>query len=193
MLTREELIRLFSLEGVGKADAVFGLDKLDWFNSQYLRNASPEVLRRIAMEELQAEGIMPFSPGRIDAALALLKSRIRKVKDFSTVFRAFFADDYPYDEAAAARFLKEPALRNLIPELLSRYRQDAAFALESTEETLRRFAEDKGVKAGLLINALRVALTGQGVAPGLFEIMQVLGREKTLSRIERLAEYLQDQ
>lgn len=193
VLTREELIRLFSLEGVGKADAVFGLDKLDWFNSQYLRNAPPEVLRGIAVGELQSEGIVPSSPERLDAALALLKSRIRKVKDFSTVFRAFFTDDYPYDEAAAARFLKEPALRTLIPELLSRYRQDAAFTLESTEETLRRFAEDKGVKAGLLINTLRVALTGQGVAPGLFEIMQVLGREKTLSRIERLTEHLQNQ
>ena len=74
----------------------------------------------------------------------------------------------------------------MIPALIAHYSEDEAFTLQSTEEILRRLAEKEGVKAGLLINALRVALTGQGVAPGLFEIMQVLGRERTMNRLQRL-------
>jgi len=102
----------------------------------------------------------------------------------------FFADDFDYEEGAAGKFLADPKLRDLIPELLEQYAADDAFTLQSTEDTLRGFSEKQGVKAGLLINALRVGLTGQGVAPGLFEVMQVLGRRRTMDRMQRLSTYL---
>jgi glutamyl-tRNA synthetase len=173
LLARGELIELFSLEGVGKADAVFGLEKLDWFNSQYLRNASMEVLQN-----------------SLDPRLLLLQPRARKLADFSTIFKAFFTDAFDYDTGACSKFLKDPKLKNLIPALRERYAELEEFTLQSTEETLRRLAEEEGVKAGLIINAARVALTGQAVAPGLFEIMLVLGREITIDRLQRLSEYL---
>jgi len=196
ILSRRELIELFSLEGVGKADAVFGLDKLGWFNSQYIRNASPESLREMAAEELitariWTESAPGLSPELLGVTVELLKSRMRKLSDLSNTFRAFFTDDYAYDKAAADRFLAAPKLKTLVPALLERYRNDDSFTLESTEQSLRRLAEDEGVKAALLINALRVGLTGQGVAPGLFEVMQVLGRRRTLARVQRLSDYLQ--
>ncbi len=81
-------------------------------------------------------------------------------------------------------------MKNLILALIEQYNADETFTLQSTEEVLRRLAEKEGVKAGLLINAMRVALTGQGVAPGLFEIMQVLGRQRTMERLQRLNKYL---
>ncbi len=190
MLTRRELTELFSLEGVGKADAVFGPEKLDWFNSQYLRNASKETLRELALKELEAAGIKISETESLDARLELLKVRARKLSDFSTIFKAFFTDDFDYDPAACKKFLKDPNLKSLIPELHSLYLEDTKFTLESTEEILRRLAEREEVKAGLLINAVRVALTGQGVAPGLFEVMQVLGRQRTIDRLERLGTYL---
>jgi len=195
LLSREELTELFSLEGVGKANAVFGLEKLDWFNSQYIRNAPIENLRVMARNELKAGG-MPeeltaaLSAGAFDAALELLRSRVRKTSDFSNTYKAFFTDDYDYEQAAAGKFLTDPRLKELMPALLEQYNEDRAFTLQSTEEILRRLAEREGVKAGLLINALRVGLTGQGVAPGLFEVMQALGRQRTLARLERLIAYL---
>ncbi len=191
--SRRELIELFSLQGVGKANAVFGLEKLEWFNSQYIRNTSSEGLRQMVLGELKASKVwngQTAPPSNLDSILDLLRSRAKKLSDFSTVFRAFFADDYAYDKAAADKFLADPGLRNLVPALLELYRQDAAFTLQSTEQILRNLAEKEGVKAGLLINALRVGLTGQGVAPGLFEVMQVLGREKVLARLQRLIEHL---
>jgi glutamyl-tRNA synthetase len=195
ILSRRELIALFSLEGVGKANAVFGLEKLDWFNSQYIRSAPIENLREIAGNELKASEIpqdvtAALSGGTFDTALELLRSRVRKTNDFSGVFKAFFTDAYDYDQEAARKFLADPKLRELIPALLVKYREDSAFTLQSTEETLRRLAGQGGIKAGLLINALRVGLTGQGVAPGLFEVMQVLGRQRTIARLERLSTYL---
>ena len=194
MLDRKMLIECFSLEGVGKADAVFGPDKLDWFNSQYLRSASTEILREIALKELQAAGILQqeqIPDASIDDALELLKPRLRKTGDFSTVFRAFFTDDFEYETAACKKFLKDPKLKTLIGSLHDLYLEDEIFTLQSTEDTLRQLADREEVKAGLLINAVRVALTGQGVAPGLFEVMLVLGRSRTIGRLERLAAWLE--
>jgi len=195
MLSRQELIELFSLEGVGKADAVFGPEKLDWFNNQYIRDASPENLRPLVTAELKSSKIWDddtaaLSPEALDTTLDLLKNRARRLSDFSSTFRAFFTEDYTYEKEAADKFLADSKLRHLVPALLCQYREDNAFTLQSTEEVLRRLAEKEGVKAGLLINALRVGLTGLGVAPGLFEIMQVLGRQRTLDRLQRLSAYL---
>jgi glutamyl-tRNA synthetase len=192
ILSRQELIELFSLNGVGKANAVFGLEKLDWFNSQYLRNAPPHALRQMAMEELKNSQIPAthFSAESLDKILDLLKNRLRKIGDLSSTWKAFFSDEFEYEKSAADKFLADPKLRDLIPELLDRYKNNADFTLDSTEAVLRKFAEEKGVKAGLLINALRVGLTGQGVAPGLFEVMLALGREHTLARIKQLNDYL---
>jgi glutamyl-tRNA synthetase len=192
LLGRQDLIDLFSLEGVGKADAVLGPEKLDWFNSQYIRSASPESLSALVARELKSSGIWDDANPvqNLHAILDLLKVRAKKLGDFSTNFRAFFTDDFAYEKAAADTFLVDLRLKELIPALLALYREDPLFTLQSTEEILRALAEKEGVKAGLLINALRVGLTGQGVAPGLFEVMQVLGRERTLARLQRLGEHL---
>ncbi|NWG75394.1 MAG: glutamate--tRNA ligase [Rubrivivax sp.] len=195
ILSRRELTDLFSLDGVGKANAVFGLDKLDWFNNQYIRRTPMETLRTMVIRELKCRGVPGYeAPARstesMDAALELLRTRARRLSDFSGPFRAFFTDDFSYDPAAADKYLSDPKLKELVPALLEEYRKDDAFTLQSTEDILRRFAQENGVKAGLLINALRVGLTGQGVAPGLFEIMQALGRTRTLGRMERLNAYL---
>jgi glutamyl-tRNA synthetase len=194
ILSRQELIARFTLEGVGKANAVFGIDKLNWFNSQYISLAAPEDLRRMAAAELRSSRIWrdtdELAPELMDKTLALLKSRVKVAKDFSGRFRAFFTDEFDYDFAAAAKFLQEAQLKSLIPALLERYESDDFFTVESTEAHLRKLAAERNIKAGLLINTLRVGLTGQGVAPGLFEVMQALGKDRTLQRMRRLTKYL---
>ena len=196
ILSRRELIALFSLDGVGKANAVFGIDKLNWFNSQYINMTDPEELRRLVSHELRSSGVWrdnhpEMEPEFLDRTLALLKNRAHSLKDFGGIFRAYFTSQFDYDPAAAARFLQDPKLAVLLSELLGRYERDPAFTLESTERELRGVAAENGIKAGLLINAVRVGLTGQGVAPGLFEVMQALGRARVLERLRRLASYLE--
>jgi len=194
ILSRKELIELFSLEGVGKANAVFGTDKLTWFNSQYINMAATAELRRLVTGELRSSGIWAangseLEPEIMDRTLALIKSRAHVLKDFSGPMRAFFTEQFDYEPAAVARFLHDRKLKTLIPELLNRYAAAAEFTPESNERLLRDLAQAEGVKAAILINALRVGLTGQGVAPGLFEVIQVLGRQRTLERMRRLAHY----
>ncbi len=195
LLSRRELISLFSLEGVGKTNAVFGTDKLDWFNSQYLNMADPAELRTLIVSELRSRQVWKVPEQELDGestdrVAGLLKNRVHRLTDFSTIFRAYFTEDFDYDAAAADKFLRDPQLKTLVPAMLERYEQDASFTPEELERQLRTLTRDAGVKAGLLINALRVGLTGQGVAPGLFEVMIALGRRRTLDRIRRLARYL---
>ena len=83
------------------------------------------------------------------------------------------------------KFLKDEAVRAMLVELALRYEQAPEFSEASTEQVLRNFAEEKGVKAGALINGARVALTGQGVAPSLFAVMANLGQERSVARLKR--------
>lgn len=191
IMSRAEQVALFSIEGVGKANAVFGVDKLDWFNSQYIQNMPTADLRKLAVDTLRSRRVWPadsqrLSPEQMDSTIELLRSRIRRLTDFTGTFRAFFTDDFSYDPEASAKYLQDPKLKDLLSTLLQRYKEDSSFSMEALEQLLRQVAEGAGVKAALLINAMRVGLTGQGVAPGLFDVMRVLGRERVLARMERL-------
>ena len=104
--------------------------------------------------------------------------------------RAFFSDEFEYDAEAQKKFWKDARLPELLGELGLRLADSKSFDLAVTEATLRALAEEKGVKAGLLINAARVALTGQAVAPGLFEVMLVLGQRRVADRLHRAAAHL---
>jgi len=195
IMSREEQIALFSIEGVGKANAVFGVEKLDWFNSQYIQKTPVADLRKMAADMLHARRVWRadyrgVSPEQMDSTLELLRSRIRRLTDFTGTFRAFFTDDFSYDLDAARKYLQDPKLKDLLSSLLERYKEDSSFSMETLERSLRLVAEEAGVKAALLINAMRVGITGQGVAPGLFDVMRVLGRERVLARMERLVNYL---
>lgn len=189
VFAQEELIRLFSLEGISKSNAVFDNDKLAWFNTEYIRAYPVEKLLPLIEEEWKAAGFTPDrTPQEIGEAIELLKPRARSLKDFAGAFKAYFSDPFEFDSAAVAKFFKEESLRNLLVELGSRYEAVPEFTEASTEEVLRAFAEEKAIKAGALINGSRVALTGQGVAPSLFAVMVSLGRGRVVARLKAAKE-----
>ena len=182
---QDELIKLFSLDGISKSNAVFDNDKLAWFNTEYIRSYPVEKLLPLIREEWDKAG---FTPNRTDEEIAstidLLKPRARNLKDFAFAFKAYFSDEFEFDGAAVTKFFKEDALRGMLVELASRYEAANDFTEASTEQILRAFAEEKGVKAGALINGSRVALTGQGVAPSLFAVMVALGKGRVVTRLK---------
>src|SRR5208283_1903303 len=104
--------------------------------------------------------------------------------------RAFFSEQFEYDPEAQAKFWKDARLPELLEELGARLAHLKHFDLPETEACLRGLAEEKGVKAGLLINGTRVALTGQAVAPGLFEVTVALGQGRVVERLSRAAAHL---
>jgi glutamyl-tRNA synthetase len=180
----EELTQLFSLDGISKSNAVFDNDKLAWFNTEYIRSYDAARLLPLIEEEWSRAGLTPDrSKENMLTTIDLVKPRARKLKDFATAFRAYFSDKFTYDSAAVAKFLKDDAVRALLVELAARYESAEEFTEASTEQVLRAFAEEKGVKAGALINGARVALTGQAVAPSLFAVMVNLGEGRMVKRL----------
>jgi glutamyl-tRNA synthetase len=185
IFSSEDLTELFSLEGISKSNAVFDNDKLAWFNTEYIRASdSDKLLPLIQIEWRAAEFTPARSSEEILAAIDLLKPRARSLKDFAGLFRAYFSDDFEYDPAAVTKFLSDPALPALLQELAGRYASAPEFSEASAEETLRDFANEKNIKAGALINGSRVALTGQAVAPSLFEVMALLGKDRVVQRLK---------
>ena len=184
IFSSDDLTQLFTLDGISKSNAVFDNDKLAWFNTEYIRAYdSIKLLSLIQIEWTAAT----FTPTRtreeILAAIDLLKPRARSLKDFAGLFRAYFSDDFEYDPAAVTKFLADPALPALLQELAHRYAAAPEFTEASAEEILRALAAEKGLKAGALINGSRVALTGQAVAPSLFAVMALLGKDRVVQRL----------
>ena len=187
IFSSEELIQLFTLKGISKSNAVFDNDKLAWFNTEYIRTYPATQLLPLIEEEWRLAAFTPTrSAAEIQQAIDLLKPRARNLKDFATAFRAYFSDEYEIDPAAAAKFLPGD-VPSLLAELGARYAASQEFTEASTEALLRAFAEEKGLKAGVLINGTRVALTGQGVAPSLFQVMLALGQQRVARRLQAAA------
>ena len=181
------MIDLFDLSGIAKSNAVFDRGKLDWFNTEYIRACPAVQLLPLIEEEWKKADLIPFQTSRdaMAATVDLVKPRARNLKDFATLFRAYFSDSFDGDPGAVQKFLQDDAVRGMLVELAARYQQETEFSEASTEKVLREFAAQKNVKAGLLINAARVALTGQGVAPSLFAVMANLGQERTIVRLKK--------
>src|SRR5437899_654352 len=189
-LRTKDLLEKFSLERVSRPNAVFDRPKLEWFNTQYLQKLPIDELLPEVEAQLRRSGLWKdewaTGAGRewFSKTVDLLRPRVRLLPDFASWSRAFFTDEFERDPAAKEKFWKEPAK---IKELL-RKTADALAALtewshDPCDRATRAVAEAAGVKAGLLINAIRVAIVGQAVAPPLFDTMVVLGQERVVRRL----------
>lgn len=189
-LRTSQLIEKFSLEGVSRTNGVFDRPKLEWFNTQYLQKLPIEELLPEVKGQLKRSGLWKeeWAAGSghewFSKTVDLLRPRVRLLPDFASWSRAFFSDEFVRDAAAKEKFWKEPAK---IKELLSKT-ADALRALtewnhDACDHATRAVAEAAAVKAGLLINAIRVAIVGQAVAPPLFDTMVVLGQERVVRRL----------
>ena len=184
IFSTDELIQMFSLDGIAHSNAVFNNEKLAWYNTEYIRAYEPCRLLPLIEEEWLAVNFQPTrSREEILAAIALLQPRARSLKDFASTFLAYFGEEFSMDNAAAKKFLSEAAVRQMLAELGGRYASLENFTEVSTEELLRAYATEKGIKAGALINGARVALTGQAVAPSLFAVMAYLGKPTVVRRL----------
>ena len=114
----------------------------------------------------------------------LIRGQFSSVQDFSSAGRAYFSDDFDFEEAAADNLRQEPQLRELLNGLADKLDAVEPFNAETSEAALRGFADQAGVENGLLINGARTMLTGQSAGPSLFEVFEVLGREASVQRLK---------
>jgi glutamyl-tRNA synthetase len=185
LFTRDELVRRFSLDGINRKSAIFDTQKLEWMNGRYLAESAADDLAGVLSAALEEEAHR--HPPLWWAQLAdLLKVRSRTVLEMIEQARPYAFDDIGYDAAAVAKHWKDP---EAVAARIERLHGDFAALPEWTEaaleDSLRRRAEADGVGAGKVIHPLRVALTGSGASPGIFEVARLLGRERVLERMER--------
>ncbi len=199
----EQLLEAFSLEGLNRANSVFNYQpghpkfitdpKAIHINEHHLRNMPVQALGPHVKAQLAGAGIWQEAwdeggEGRawFLSTVELIRTRFHLLTDFVQLGRAYFDDDFPMEDKALNKGLrKDPALKELLPALAQSLEALGGFDLQSTEEALRAFCETREVKAGLLINAARAAVTGQAVGPGIFEVLVAVGQRRTVERLRR--------
>jgi glutamyl-tRNA synthetase len=158
-------------------------------NAEYIRTMPIAELLPMVKAELRANKLWREEYDDEDhewliKTVDLIRQRFFTLKDFSSQGRAYFSDDFDFEETAVNENLKkEPRLRELLPQLADKLDTVDPFTAATAEAALREFAEEAGVKAGLFINASRTMLTGQADGPSMFEVFEILGRERSVTRL----------
>ncbi len=191
LLSKAELVARFSLDGISTGNAVFNTDKLDWFNHQYVSRLSDDALVAVLQPWFARAGLWndELAGSRrpwLDQVLALLRPRSKRLGDFVDGAQPFLRRPDGYDPDGVAKHLAAPGLGAHLTALRDAYAALPAFDDAALEQTLRAVAEARGVKAGVLIHATRLAMTGRTVSPGLFETVGLLGRDDVLARFDAL-------
>jgi len=192
VLDRRELIEAFSLDGLSRANAIFDPRKLEWLNGQHLSRRAAADLAPAVLESLAAQGltVADLDGARRSWFLALLdslKSRARTIPDLAAAARPYLADDFDSDDEAERRLFAETRLAGDL-EALRAALAAGDWEAAQLEDTLRSTAAERGVGAARLIHPTRLALLGRTVSPPLFDVMIMIGRERTLARLKRFAE-----
>ena len=191
LMSAPELIERFSLEAISGGNAVFDTEKLDWMNGQYIARMSVEELARTVEPFLAAADLRaPSSSDYYYRLLDLLRPRAKRLTDFVALARPFLVDTVEYEQDAIDKHLSSPDLGPHVAALVTALRTVSPFDEPHVEAAVRGSAAERGIKAGALIHATRVAVTGRTTSPGLFEVLVLLGRERTLARLERLVTFL---
>lgn len=184
LFSREELAGLFTLEGVGRSASVFNPEKLDWVNAQHIQSLDDEFLGAELAPFLEERGYETANDTRLPEIAKALKQRSKTMKEMAQRASYFFTDDIEYDEKAFAKFIKAESI-----EVLSLLRRGLAALDEPTEaaieELFRNLAEETGLKLGKIAQPTRVALTGGTASPGIFEVVNLLGLERALKRLDQ--------
>jgi len=189
IFTRDELVAAFALEGISSGDAVFNAEKLDWMNAQHIARLAPNELAVRVRPVLETAGLWDAAylgdrHAWFFQVLEILRPRVKRLEDFATLGKFFFAETVQYDPAAVEKYLRDGNMEEHLAALDAAFAELATFDAASLEAALRAVADARGMKAATLIHACRVAVTGKTVSPGLFDVVALLGRSRTHERLE---------
>ena len=186
IFSRDELIEHFSTDHLGKSASVFDMDKLNWLNAHYIKEADTDRLAEILAWHFDKMGHTDLDTAYLKAIVPLYQPRAKTMQEMAdqALFFILDAEAIEYDPKAVRKFLK-PEHREHLANLKARFADLPAFDQKSMEEVAAAYLEEKEIKFKAIAQPIRVALTGKTVSPGLFETMEALGREQTLARMER--------
>jgi glutamyl-tRNA synthetase len=186
LFQKGELAAVFSLDGISGGNAVFNPEKLDWFNQQHMTGLAPDELARRLKPSFEAAGLwddeyLGDRHAWFFAVVELLKPRVKRLGEFAAQGRYFFRDAIEYDADAVKKHL--PGMGDHLAAFDAACAGLPTFDPASIEAALRQVADARGMKAGALIHASRVAVTGKAASPGLFEVLALVGRGRVRARL----------
>ena len=188
LFTRSELIEKFNWNNVQTSAAVFNPDKLLWMNAEYIKTNPPETVALALVPFLKQAGLLDEAqsvPRKwLVQLVVLVRERTKTLVDMVEWVKPYFGEAVVWDEEAASKFLT-PATAPALRKLMERFQSLPGFSKQAWEEQFKRLVEEEGMKMGQLAQPVRVALTGRTASPGLFDVIEVLGRDRTLSRLEQ--------
>ena len=194
LMTTQELIDSFTLEGISGGNAVFNTEKLDWMNGQYIARMPIEDLAAAAQPFFDDAGLgshpLVAESRAFHRLLELLRPRAKRLTEFVEQARPLLTEAVVYEQEAVDKHLSSADLAGHITALVDALAVATPFDEAQVEVAVRGTASARGLKAGALIHATRVAVTGRTQSPGLFEVLAWLGRERTRARLQRLLDFL---
>jgi len=197
LISVEELVKVFSFERVNKKSAVFDIKKLNWINSEYIKKTDEHKLAEMIALKIKNDFTVnhdDLSNKKMDLTyisrvVHLMKERVSTLNDFWEFGKYFFSEPHSYDEKGLTKYWNEQT-KNLLTNYLQYLKKNnKPFTALILENDLREFSAGKDIKAALIIHPLRLALTGITISPGIFEVMEVLGFDITINRIEKFINY----
>jgi glutamyl-tRNA synthetase len=191
IFSRQELIEKFTLDTVGKAPSVFNPEKLLWLNHHYIQQVDRGRLAVLVLDLLKRDGVIITDPDIewFKKLISILTERSHTLVEMRAGALPFIIDQITMDEKAKAKQLT-PDVAPLLRELVDRLKPIEPFSHEEVEKVFTSLVNEKGIKLGKLAQPVRVALTGGTVSPGIFEVIEVMGKDKVIRRIDAAAKLI---
>ena len=192
LMSREDIVSIFSLDRIGKKDAVFDEKKLKWMNGKYLSQASNDHIILLLDHKLSNSDRDRIGENRNNFVLLieLAKIRAQTIDDIIETIGFFFNEPSNYEQKGVDKYFKSEDSIDILERLLNSLTNIEDFSAENTERIIRDLAESLNIKAGILIHPLRLALTGSTTSPGIFDVLQILGKSDVIKRIENAIKYI---
>ncbi len=186
ILSAAELIKEFTLEKVNKTSAIFNIDKLNWLNGQYIKNKDSKELLDLVLPSLNEQKIIGenFDREKLLHLVELYKVRMRTLADFTAHVKVFYTDDIEYDASGVEEHLKKEGTKNLLTRWQKELSGLSSFDVKALEEKCRALADELKIKPARLIHSTRMAISGRTTGAGIFETMEVMGKDTVLKRLD---------
>jgi glutamyl-tRNA synthetase len=188
IFSREELVEKFSIDQVGRSAGVFNPDKLLWLNAHYIKNGDPERLAGLLVPFLKERGVDPSAGPALHAVVKTLQERARTMLEMADGALFYYREPEYDPEAVAKHFVGESA--DYLDAMVRRLEEVAPFSHDGIEAVFKGLCEELGVKLGKVGPLARIALSGATAAPGIYEMMEVFGKEETLRRLRLAAAFV---
>jgi glutamyl-tRNA synthetase len=188
IFSRDELIEKFSVEKVQKTSAIFDFAKLNWLNARYIKESSTDRIISLAMPFIE-QSYPGTDKAYAEKVIKCLHDRLKTIVEIVPLSEYFFKDNFKMDAEARSKYLDRPGAKETTAKLMERLSKTSPFTRENIEKVFKELAAELNVKLGDLIHPARVLLTGRSESPGIYDVVEVLGKDKVISRLSNPSAY----